>query len=131
MTSKWGRFRDTLERAHESFEFPAVEFKNYNKDGQIVNGNLSGSYESIGSIDVEFVPPGTDTSVDAEGTHQDFTTSIRVPKPDLNELAGDIQEYGDGDERPTRVEAEGVGYEVRSVVPEDGSNMVLIRLMED
>jgi len=127
--SKWDDFRGTLDRIHEDFEFPTVEFQNHTQTG-ITNGNVEGSYGSIGSVDAEFVPPATDSTVDTEGTHLGFSTSIRVPSNDLQELSDSLDTYGEDNERPTRVIAESETYEVQAVVPETGSDMSLIRLVE-
>jgi hypothetical protein len=115
---------------HADFEFPSVEFQNFNETG-ITNGNVDGSYASIGTLNAEFVPPRDDSTVDTEGTHLDFSTSIRVPAPKLNDLDESLVAYGDDNERPTKVIAEGVGYEVQAVINEHGSDMRLIRLTED
>jgi len=129
MPTKWDRFQSGLDRIHEDFEFPTVEFQNHTQTG-IVNGNVDGSYSSIGSLDAEFVPPATDGTVDAEGTHLDFSTSIRVPSNDLQELSDSLVAYGENNERPTRVIGPRETYEVQSVIDETGSDMNLIRLVE-
>jgi len=192
MSSKWDRVRGSFQRAHTDFAFPTVEFQAYRSTG-VTNGNVTGEYARVAELDCEFVPPRDDSTVDTEGTHLDFTTSIRVPAPDIATLRQDktisdgdtltipseetwgygtltvesggtvvidgtllvdtvdndgtinnngtlstgvtlplgIVEYGDDNQRPTKVIAEGVGYEVQAVIPEHGSNMRLIRLTED
>lgn len=133
MPTKWDRFRGVLGRAHDDFEFPTCEFQNFTQTG-ITNGNVDGQYESIGSIDCEFVPPGSDSSVDVEGTHLDFTISIIVPDEDLDELDEGLVEYGDDNERPTKVipqVEQNVGYELQAIEPADGSGFRRLRLTED
>jgi len=129
MSSKWDGFRDGLGRIHDDFEFPTADFSNYTETG-LEDGQPTGSYSSIGSIDVEFVPPAADSTVDTEGTHLGFSTSIRAPEQDFDELSEELVQYGEDNQKPTRVEARGETYEVQSVVPEDGSRMSLVRLTE-
>jgi hypothetical protein len=127
--SKWDTFRGGVDRLHQDFQFPECVFSNYSRTG-IDRGQPTGSYSEIGTIDCEFVPPGADSTVSTEGTHLDFSTSIRVPTDDLSELSESLVTYGEDGDKPTRVEAEGTTYEVQSVVPEHGSDMRLLRLTE-
>lgn len=132
MTTKWDSFRGTLDRLHTDFEFPTATFENYeNGEYNPDTGHISGGgWTSIGSLDVEFVPPQEDTSVDTEGTHLDFDTSIRVPTDDVDELSGELNIYGEGGEYATRVDVQGTVYETQATIPEHGSGMTLIRLTE-
>lgn len=129
MTTKWGRFQGALDRLHQDFEFPTATFSNWTTTG-ITSGQPDGSYSDIGTIDVEFVPPAVDSTVDTEGTHLGFSTSIRVPQNDLVELSASIVDYGEDNERPTRVSVENELYEIQAQVPEHGSDMYLLRLTE-
>lgn len=127
--SKWQSFQNSVERLHDDFEFPTCTFSNYTQAG-IEDGQPTGSYSEIGSLECEFVPPAADSTVDTEGTHLGFSTSIRVPADDLAELDESLVDYGDDGEKPTRVDVEGETYEVQAVVPEHGSDMRLLRLTE-
>ena len=127
--SQWDMVRAGFDRSHDAFEFPTADFSNWTSSG-LEDGQPTGSYSSIGSIDVEFVPPAADSTVDTEGTHLGFSTSIRAPEQDFDELDESLVQYGEDNEKPTRVEARGETYEVQSVVPEDGSRMSLVRLTE-
>jgi len=129
MPTKWDRFRDTLNRAHRDFEFPTAEFLNYNETG-LEKGNVVGSYQSIGTLDVEFVPPTSDSTVDEQGTHDDFSTRIRVPTSDLDELDESLIAYGADDQKPTRVDIEAENYEIQAILPENGSGMTHLPLIE-
>ena len=191
--SKWGQVKGTFGRAHNQFGFPTAEFLNYNETG-ITKGNVVGEYQSIGTLDVEFVPPSSDSTVDEQGTHLGFSTSIRVPEPDLSELDAEetltvsgeynvsgsesyttvvvesggslliprgselivesivingtvfgdgelttvatvtptesVIQYGANDQKPTAVDVRGERYEITASIPEDGSDMRLLRLVE-
>lgn len=133
MPTKWDRFRGTVGRIHDDFEFAECVFQNFNQTG-ITNGNVDGEYQSIGTVDCEFVPPASDSSVDEEGTHLDFTTSVVVPDDDLDELDEGLVEYGDDNQRPTKIipqVEQNVGYELQAIEPADGSGLRRLRLTED
>ena len=133
MSSKWDRFRSSVRRAGDDFEFPTCEFQNFNQTG-VTNGNVDGEYQSIGSVDCEFVPPASDSTVDTEGTHLDFSTSVVVPNDDLDELSESLVEYGDDNQRPTKIipqVEQNVGYELQAIEPADGSGLRRLRLIED
>lgn len=131
MSSKWDRVRGSFGRAHDDFEFPTAEFENYTgKSYDPSTGEMSGSFTSIGSIDVEFVPPPVDATISTEGTSLDFDTSIRAPENDFDELSEDIVVYGEDSDKPTRVTVEGTTYEVQGNPPEHGSGMTMLRLTE-
>ncbi len=90
-----------------------------------------GSWESIGTIDVELVPPSIDSSVSVEsGTELGFDTSLRVPQSDVDALSQDLVPYGEDAEKPTRITVEGTTYELQGNRPEDGSGMVMLRVTE-
>jgi hypothetical protein len=129
--SKWDRVRGTFDRAHADFEFPTATFENYENSVYNPNtGEVDGTWATIGSIDVEFVPPSVDATINTEGTGLDFDTSIRMPENDLDELTGPINVYGENAEYPTRVTVEGTKYEVQGNPPEHGSGMTMLRLTE-
>jgi hypothetical protein len=86
--SKWDSFRGSVTRLHDDFQFPLCVFENYVQTG-ITDGQPTGTYYRIGELRCEFVPPRADASVDSEGTHLGFDTSIRLPTPDLNSLLPD------------------------------------------
>ena len=127
--SKWDQVKGTFDRAHNQFGFPTAEFLNYNETG-LEKGNVVGSYQSIGTLDVEFVPPTSDSTVDEQGTHDDFSTRIRVPTSDLDELDESLIAYGADDQKPTRVDVENENYEIQAILPEEGSGMTHLPLIE-
>lgn len=130
--SKWDRIRGSFDRAHADFEFPTATFENYQGSDYDPNtGEISGgTWTEIGTLDVEFVPPGVDATITTEGTSLDFDTSIRVPTNDLDELSDTINVYGENGEYPTRVTVEGTTYEVQGNPTEHGSGMTMLRLTE-
>jgi len=80
--SQWDSVRRTFERVHsdlfESTLYDA-EFFSYT-NGTYDSGEITGkSRISIGEINVEIVPPATDTTIDIDGTDLSFSTSIRFP----------------------------------------------------
>jgi len=85
MPSKWNRFQDAVDRAHQDLFF-ASEYTAtfYNRDSGSYDpdeGTMTGQSRSvIAEVDVEYVPPGMDTTVDVDGTNFDWTTSIRFPQ---------------------------------------------------
>ena len=135
--SQWDSVRRTFERAHsdlfESTLYDA-EFFSYT-DGTYDSGEITGkTRESVGTANVELVPPATDTTIDIEGTDLSFSTSIRAPKDDLP--LSDIDFPGDDVKTPSEIEiADTVDsstetYQAHAYSEEKGSGMVMIRLEE-
>lgn len=103
MTSKWDAVQGTFSRVHDDL-FPSdeylVEFFNYSQGTYDPSeGEMTGqSRTSIGTADVEIVPPNMDTSVENTGTDLNWDTSIRFP---INPIGGrngyGTSFYGSGD----------------------------------
>lgn len=136
--SKWNLVRESMERAHEdlfetdrySCEFYNYDGGDYNPDtGQIENDTRS----SIGTVDVEIVPPSQDSSINNQGSSFDWSTSIRFPEDE--NIVGQITPLGETD-RPTEVELTDQQnnttevFELHSYTTEIGSGMIMCRLTE-
>ena len=140
MTNKWDTTRGTLDRVHGDVfggqsRYTAA-FYNYSggqwdPDNDEVTGETRGS---IGTVQVELVPPGQDSTVDTDGTSMSWTTSIRFPEDES--VAGSLTPLGVDSERPTEVELSDqqddstAVFELHSYTTEAGSGMLLCRLAE-
>lgn len=134
--SKWNRVRGSFKRAHNDLFEPnySAEFFEYT-DGTYSAGEISGqTRESVGTTNVEIVPPATDTTIDREGTDLSFSTSIRFP--DTDSIIDSLTFPGDGVDKPGEVEiqddvaGEVEIYQLHAYSEERGSGFVMIRLEE-
>jgi len=130
--SKWDSFRSSLGRVHDDMGYPTATVENWTGATLDKSGDMTGgTWESIGTIDVELVPPSIDSSVSIEsGTELGFDTSLRAPQSDVDALSQDLVPYGEDAEKPTRITVEGTTYELQGNRPEDGSGMVMLRVTE-
>jgi len=137
--SKWDSVRQSFERAHndlfDSTRYDA-EFFNYT-DGEWVpeDDEFTGETRtSIGSTNVELVPPAIDSTVNEEGTSFDWSTSIRSPESDAP--VSSFKPLGTDNERPTEVDVTDQKddstetYELHGYNNELGSGMIMVRLVE-
>lgn len=136
--SKWDSVRSTFKRAHESL-FDSrynAEFVNYSGGSwSPTDDDFSGESEaSVGSANVEIVPPAIDASVDNDGTSVSFDTSIRLPEDDAP--VSEFVVLGEDNDRPTEVEitdrqdGSTETYELHGYKNELGSGMIMCRLVE-
>ncbi len=132
MADKWDRFRGATARVHDDMGYPSATVENWTGATLDKSGDMTGgTWESIGTIDVELVPPSIDSSVSVEsGTGLGFDTSLRAPQSAVNGLSQDLIPYGADGEKPTRITVEGTTYELQGTRPEDGSGMVMLRVTE-
>lgn len=138
MPSKWDRTRGTFGRIHSDL-FDSTpydcEFFNYSAGTyDPAEGEITGqTRSSIGTIQVEIVPPTMDTSVENEGTSLDWDTSIRFPESDK---PGDLVPLGVDNDRPTEIEITDPEenttdtFELHGYTYEKGSGMFMCRLVE-
>jgi len=137
-SSKWYGVRSTFKRAHEDLFEPnyTVEFFNYSGgDWSPDDDEFTGeSRDSIGTANVEIVPPAIDSTVRTEGTSFSWDTSIRLPLDDAP--VSDFVPLGEDSKRPTEVEiTDNVEdktevYELHGFSEERGSGMVMCRIVE-
>jgi hypothetical protein len=135
--SKWERVQETFERAHDDL-FTAgyeAEFINHsvgtrdNKTDEFVGETST----TLGTIQVEIVPPAMDTTVRETGTSFSWDTTIRFPTEDK---PGDLVPLGEENRQTTEViitdpeEDEGDEFELHGYSYEKGSGMVRCRLVE-
>jgi len=132
MSNKWDRFRGALERTHHDFDYPSAQVENWTGATLDKSGDMTGgTWESVGTIDVELVPPSIDSSVSVEsGTELGFDTSLRAPQSDVDALSQDLVPYGEDAEKPTRITVEGTVYELQGTRLEHGSGMTMLRVTE-
>jgi hypothetical protein len=136
--SKWDRFQSSVGRAHEDLFFASeysAEFINTSvgsRDNK--TDEFTGETEtSLGSIDVEIVPPAMDTTIRETGTSFSWDTSIRFPTEDK---PGELVPLGNDNRKPTIVkisdpEDDGTDdYELHGYSYEKGSGMLMCRLVE-
>jgi hypothetical protein len=139
MTDQHDRFRQRLALRHgELFSGTRYEAEFFNYSGGAYDpdeGEITGeSRTSIGTAQVELVPPGMDTTVDVDGTSSSWDTSIRLPTD--TGLVSDFVPLGEDNERPTEVEISDQvendtdTYELHAYSEERGSGMVMCRLVE-
>ncbi len=133
MPDKWDRVRDSFERSHNDLGFPEATFENYT--GATYNPDTGqkegGSWSSIGTAEVEFVPPSVDSTVSIEsGTSLGFDTSLRLPQSAVSGLSGSLVPYGEDSQKPTRITVEGTEYELQGNPTEHGSGMLMLRVTE-
>jgi hypothetical protein len=139
MPSKWDSVRNSFYRAHDDFfvdsQYQATFYNwstgTYDPD----EGDITGqSRSSIGSAQIEIVPPAQDTTVRDDGTSFSFDTSIRLPEDE--DFIGDLIPFGEDNERPTEVEIENTkkdavdNYELQGYTTELGSGFIMCRLVE-
>jgi len=135
--SKWDSVRGSFSRAHgdlfgdtryigELFNYSSGT---YNPDtGDIEGENKS----SIGTANVEIVPPAQDSTVDLQGNDYDWSTSIRFPESEA--VTSEFQPLGTENERPTEVEITDQKndttetFELHSYTTEIGSGFIMCRL---
>lgn len=139
MTSQNDMLRGTLDRVHNdvfSGGRYAASFYNYNggswdPDADEVTGETR---DLVGSVSVELVPPGMDSTIETDGTETTWTTSIRFPEDES--VVGSLVTLGEDSEKPTEVELTDqeddstAVFELHSYTTEVGSGMVLCRLVE-
>jgi hypothetical protein len=136
--SKWNGFQNAVSRAHDDLFFEAeysAEFVNTSvgtRDNK--TDTFTGETEtSLGSIDVEIIPPSMDTTVRETGTSLSWDTTIRFPTDDK---PGELVPLGDDNRQPTEViisdpEDNGTDeYELHGYSYEKGSGMLRCRLVE-
>lgn len=132
MPDQWDRFQASVEQMHRDFGFTDCQFLNFNETG-VDKGQPTGDYQPIGTIPCEFVPPSADSTVDTEGTHLGFTTSVNALEVDLATLDEAIDPYGEDSQKPTRVVPDvdfEVTYEVQAPIVHVGSGIRKLRLTE-
>lgn len=135
--SHWDQVRESFERAHDDlFDAPyQAEFIN---TSQGTRDNLTDSYSgenrtSIGTINVEIVPPAMDATVRDTGTSFSWDTSIRFPTEDK---PGDLIPLGEESQQPTDVlitdpeENTTDEFQLHGYSYEKGSGMLMCRLVE-
>jgi hypothetical protein len=139
MANKWDRVHSSFDRAHSdlfSLDTYAATFFNIS---QGTRDNLNDEYtgesrNSIGTIQVELVPPAIDSTVRTEGTSFSWDTSIRFPLDES--VVGSLKPYGEDNEQPTEVEIiddqdnDNETYQLQGYSIEKGSDMVMCRLVE-
>jgi len=138
MPSKWDRFQDAADRAHADL------FANDEYDAEFINTSqgtrdnkadtFTGETEtSLGTIQVEQVPPGMDTTVRDTGTSFSWDTSIRFP---IDDKPGELKPLGEDNEKPTEVilsdpvDGGTDEFELHGYSYEKGSDMIMCRLVE-
>jgi len=137
MSDKWDSVQNAFKRTHRDLFSGAgysVEFFSYT-NGTYDSGEITGkTRESVGTAQVEIVPPESDTTIDIEGTNLSFSTSIRLPLEDAP--LADIDWPGEDVKKPSEVEiSDSVDnstevYQANGYSEEQGSGFVMIRLEE-
>lgn len=137
--SHWDQVRNSFSRAHgdlfQGSRYQA-EFFNYSggswdPDADEFTGE---SRSSLGTENVEIVPPAQDSSVRVSGTSFSWDTSIRFPEEDS--VVGSLKPLGEDADRPTEVEITDQEdgstelFELHSYTTELGSGMLMCRLVE-
>jgi len=135
--SKLDRVRQSFDRAHDDLFDADYEAEFINTSvGTRDNAadTFSGETEtSLGTIEVEIVPPAMDTTVRETGTSFSWDTSIRFPTEDK---PGELVPLGDDNRQPTEViitdpEDDGPDeFELHGYSYEKGSGMLMCRLVE-
>jgi len=113
-----------------------AEFFNYSGGSyDPSSGDITGeSRNSIGTVNVEIVPPSMDSGVDVDGTSFSWDTSIRFPQDES--IVGSLTPLGADNDRPTEVEVTNQEdnstevFELHSYTTELGSGMIMARLVE-
>jgi len=136
---KWERVEQSFDRAHSDL-FSASDYTaEFFNTTQGTRDNLTDTYsgetrESIGTIQIEVVPPAMDTTVDSEGTTFSWDTSIRFPEDES--IVGSLIPLGENNRKPTEVEIEDNEdgstdvFELHGYSYEKGSGMIMCRLVE-
>jgi len=137
--SKWEQTREVFERAHDdlfSDSRYSAEFFNYtvgtrsNLDDEFTGETRS----SIGTAQVEMVPPSMDTTIRTEGTTFSWDTSIRLPEDE--DLIAELVPLGEDNRKPTEVDILNEKddtqerYELHGYSTEKGSGFIMCRLTE-
>lgn len=98
-------------------------------------GQITGeSRSSFATIQVEYVTPGMDTSVDVDGNSFSWDSSIRFPQDEISQ--DDLTPLDEDSERPTEVElsdpqeSDATLYELHGYTIEQGSAFYMCRLIE-
>jgi len=139
MAGQHDRFRQRLDLRHGGlFSDTRYEAEFFNYSGGSYDpdrGEVTGeTRSSIGTAQIELVPPGMDTTVDVDGSSFSWDTSIRLPTD--TGLVSDFVPLGEANERPTeveisdQVEGDTDTYELHGYSEERGSGMVMCRLVE-
>lgn len=137
MANQHDRFRDRLSIRHDGlFANSRYEAEFFNiSAGTYDSGEVVGqTRNSIGTTNVEIVPPETDTTIETDGTGLSFATSIRVPEE--VSLIDDLIPPGEDNRSPTEVEIQDTvdnsteTYQLHAYSDERGSGFVMIRLEE-
>jgi len=135
----WDQVRTSFERGHSDlFEQDRylAEFYNYmggswDPDADEFTGE---SRESIGTANIEIVPPGMDATVENDGTSLSWDTSIRFPEDES--ITSEFIPLGENSDRPTEVEIQDTKtnstelYELHGYTTELGSGFIMCRLVE-
>lgn len=139
MPTKNDLFRATFDRVHEEFfgdSRYSAEFFNYSQgDYDPSTGEIDNeTRESIGTKNVEIVPPGMDTSVRQDGTSFSWDTSIRFELD--TSFVDELVPLGKDNKRPTEVVLSDEvdngtdNFELHGYSYEKGSGFVMCRLVE-
>jgi len=137
--SHWNQVRDTFERAHDglfdSTRYDATFINTSQGTWDPDNDTMTGESETtIGTVNVEIVPPSQDESIDLQGTDFDWATSIRFPED--KSIVGSLKGLGVDNEQPTQVQItdqqndETETFQLHSYTTEIGSGMIMCRLQE-
>lgn len=138
MPNQNDRVRGTFERVHSDLFDSTPYDAEFINTSQGTRDNLTDSYSdetetSLGTIQVEIVPPAIDSTVRSEGTSFSWDTSIRFP---VDDKPGELKPLGEDNEKPTVVEItdpedSGIDeYELHGYSYEKGSGMLMCRLVE-
>jgi len=135
--SKWDRVRDSFDRAHSDLfdSRYAAEFINYNSDSWDPDADeMTETKTSLGTANVEIVPPAQDSTIDLQGNDFSWSTSIRFPEDES--ITSGFKPAGTENEHMTEVEitdqkdGSTETYELHSYTTEIGSGMIMCRLQE-
>lgn len=137
--TEWNRVRRSFDRAHYSLFSGSrytAEFFNYSQGTwDPDNDEFTGeNRNSIGTAQIEIVPPAQDSTIEVDGTSLDWTTSIRLPEDET--LVSSFVPLGEESERPTEVEIQDTKtdstelYELHGYTTELGSGFIMCRLVE-
>jgi len=154
--SKFDRVRGSFERAHDDLFDSTTYDAEFINTTQGTRSNVDDSYSgestnSLGTIQVEIVPPAIDSTVRETGTSQSWDTSIRFPLSAEQPagwgtnwgsnwggatLVDVLKPLGEDNEKPTVVEitdpvdSDVDAYELHGYSYEKGSGMLMCRLVE-
>lgn len=123
---------DLFEDSSYDADFYNTTSDSWDPDADDMNTTRDSS--PFATIEVEYIPPTMDSTIDIDGSSFSWDTSIRFPSGDINQ--GNLNPAGEDAEKVTEVEiddpVEGdtVVYELHSYTVETGSNMTMCRLVE-